>query len=261
MSTRDEEGASADVSPEVSGDSGDTGRAPPPSRETKRKRGDAGEARPGWKPRVVSSLGTGLLNAILATCRVTTEGEPNFRQFWDAGRPVVFCLWHGRLIPCTYHHRQQGVVTLISQHRDGEYITGVVHRWGYTAVRGSSSRGGLEALRELIRWVRRGRSLAITPDGPRGPREVMKPGPVLIAQRTGAPIIPVAASASRAWVFGGWDRFLIPKPFSRMHIEYGEPVHVPRELDEAGIAAAAEDVQARVAALKTRVDAVTGFRA
>jgi lysophospholipid acyltransferase (LPLAT)-like uncharacterized protein len=217
--------------------------------------------RPGWKPRVVSALGTGLLNSILATCRVSTEGEENFRRFWDAGKPVVFVLWHGRLIPCTYHHRGQGVVTLISQHRDGEYITGVVDRWGYTAVRGSSSRGGLEALRELIRWVRRGRSLAITPDGPRGPREVMKPGPVLIAQRTGAPIIPVAASASRAWVFGGWDRFVVPKPFSRMRISYGEPVHVPRELDEAGIAAVAEEVQARVAALKTRVDAAVGFRA
>ena len=205
--------------------------------------------------RAVASLGAAVLNRLMGTTRITTEGEENFRRFHREGKPVVFTLWHGRLLPCTYHHRGQGVVTLISQHRDGEYITRVVRKWGYTAVRGSTTRGGLEALRELIRHVKDGRSLAITPDGPKGPRETMKPGPVIIAQRTGAPVIPVVSGADRAWFFGGWDRFLIPKPFARLHIIYGEPVFVPRRADEAEIQAISADVERRLAEMMRRVDA------
>lgn len=204
--------------------------------------------------RWITSAGGAALNALMASCRIQTVGEENFRQFWRAGIPVVFALWHGRLLPCTYHHRHQRVVTLISQHRDGEYIARVVHGWGYTTVRGSSSRGGVEALREMVRWVKAGRSLAITPDGPRGPREQMKPGPLLVAQRTGAPIVPVATSASRAWYFGGWDRFLVPKPFARLQIEYGAPLEVPRRVGEAEMAGLSQTLQGRMDELMRRVD-------
>jgi lysophospholipid acyltransferase (LPLAT)-like uncharacterized protein len=207
-----------------------------------------------WHQSALAAVGGAGLDGIMGSCRYRTEGEENFRQFWREGKPVVFTLWHGRLLPCTYHHRHQGVVTLVSLHRDGEYITRAVRRWGYTAVRGSTSRGGLEALRELIRHVKQGRSLAITPDGPRGPREKMKPGPVIIAQRTGAPIIPVASAASRGWFFGGWDRFLIPQPFARCQIAYGEPVFVPRHADEAQIHAVMEDVETRLGGLMRRVE-------
>ena len=205
------------------------------------------------KVRRVSAFGQRLLESILGTCRIRTIGEEHFRPFWDAGKPTVFVLWHGRLLPCTYHHRRQGVVTLVSQHRDGEYIARIVERWGFTAVRGSSSRGGLEALRDLMRWVRRGRSLAITPDGPRGPREVMKPGPLLIAQRTGAPIIPTECTASRAWFFGGWDRFLVPQPFSRITIEYGAPVFVPRDATEERLAEIGHEIERTMAAMRRRL--------
>jgi hypothetical protein len=201
-----------------------------------------------------AALGGTALDALMRTTSVRTEGEENFRQFWREKRPVVFTLWHGRLLPCTYHHRHQDVVTLVSHHRDGEYITRLVQKWGYTAVRGSSSRGGLDALRELVRHLRNGRSLAITPDGPRGPREKLKPGPLLAAQLTGAPIIPVASGASRASYFGGWDRFLIPHPFARLQIAYGEPVYVPRRADEAELQAVADEVEGRLGGLMRRVD-------
>ncbi|MDB4948714.1 MAG: hypothetical protein JWM27_1363 [Gemmatimonadetes bacterium] len=205
------------------------------------------------KVRRIAAVARKAMESILGTCRIRTVGEEHFRPHWDAGKAVIFVLWHGRLLPCTYHHRQQGVVTLASQHRDGEYSARILDRWGFVAVRGSSSRGGLEALRELMRAVRRGRSLAITPDGPRGPREVMKPGPLLIAQRTGAPIIPTESAASRAWFFGGWDRFMVPKPFSRITIEYGEPVYVPRDADEAQLEAIARDVERRLAEMRARM--------
>jgi hypothetical protein len=202
----------------------------------------------------LATLGSAALNALMSTCRYRREGVENYDQFWRAGKPVIFTLWHGRLLPCTHFHRQQGVVTLISHHRDGEYITRVVRRWGFIAVRGSTTRGGLDALRELIQHVRAGRSLAITPDGPKGPREKMKPGPVLIAQRTGAPIIPVVSGASRASYFGGWDRFMIPHPFACLQIAYDEPVFVPRRAGEAEIQAIMDDVERRLGALMKRVD-------
>jgi len=202
----------------------------------------------------LAALGSVALNALMGTCRYQREGVEHYDQFWRQGKPVIFTLWHGRLLPCTHFHRHQGVVTLISQHRDGEYITRVVRRWGFTAVRGSTTRGGLDALRELIQHVRAGRSLAITPDGPKGPREKMKPGPVLIAQRTGAPIIPVVSGASRASYVGGWDRFMIPHPFARLRIAYGEPVFVPRRTGEAEIQAIMDDVERRLGALMKRVD-------
>jgi lysophospholipid acyltransferase (LPLAT)-like uncharacterized protein len=202
----------------------------------------------------VAALGSVALNALMGTCRYQREGVEHYDQFWRQGKPVIFTLWHGRLLPCTHFHRHQGVVTLISQHRDGEYITRVVRRWGFTAVRGSTTRGGLDALRELIQHVRAGRSLAITPDGPKGPREKMKPGPVLIAQRTGAPIIPVVSGASRASYFGSWDRFMIPHPFARLRIAYGEPVFVPRRAGEAEIQAIMDDVERRLGVLMRRVD-------
>lgn len=184
-----------------------------------------------WLQALAAALGGAALGALMASCRYEEEGAEGFRRPWSAGPPVIFNLWHGRLLGPTYHNRGQGVVTLVSRHRDGEYITRAVRRWGYTVVRGSASRGGREALRELIRHVRAGRSLALTPDGPRGPFQRMKPGPVLIAQRTGAPIIPVGAAADRARFFGSWDRFLIPLPFARVRIVYGEPLHVPRDAD------------------------------
>ena len=208
----------------------------------------------GLKTRLVAGAGGGVLRGLLETCRVQHRGIRNFEQFYERGRPVVFVLWHGRLLPCTYFNRHQRLVTLVSQHRDGEYISRIVEGWGYTTVRGSSSRRSAGALRELVRHVRAGRSLAITPDGPRGPREVMKPGALLAAQLSGAPIIPAAGGASRAWWFEGWDRFMIPQPFSRVRIAYGEPVHVPREAGEKELEEISAVVQARLGELVRLVD-------
>ncbi|HKK93300.1 MAG TPA: lysophospholipid acyltransferase family protein, partial [Longimicrobiales bacterium] len=120
----------------------------------------------------------------------------------------------------------------------------VLQRLGYGTARGSSTRGGVRALRELLRAGRSGRVLAVTPDGPQGPREVMKTGPLVLAGRSGVPIIPIGVGMSRAWRLSSWDRFSIPRPFSRVHIRYGDPVHVPPDLDEAGMEALRERVQA-----------------
>lgn len=205
--------------------------------------------------RLVAGLGGGLLASLFATCRVEATGEENYLRFWRERRPVVFVLWHGRLLSGTYHQRGKGLVALISEHRDGEYIARVVERWGYGTVRGSSTRGGTGALRGLIHHVRQGRSVVVTPDGPRGPREKLKPGALMVAQLSGAPIIPVATGADRAWhVEGGWDRFQIPKPFSRVHVLYGSPVPVPREIGPEQLESIGARVEARLGDLMRTVD-------
>lgn len=194
------------------------------------------------------------LDALLGSARFEAEGEEHFLRYRHAAQPVIFVLWHGRLLPLSYRHRGQGVVTLVSRSADGEYLTRVLEHWGYLSARGSSNRGGTTALREMVRHARAGRSLAITPDGPRGPRQKLKPGVLLAAQLTGAPLIPVAAGASRAWWFGKWDRFLVPQPFSRVHVTYGAPLCVPRDLQATALEEIGERLEDTLNELLRRVD-------
>jgi lysophospholipid acyltransferase (LPLAT)-like uncharacterized protein len=151
------------------------------------------------------------------------------------GERCIYALWHARMLPLIYAYRGLGVAALVSRSRDGELIAGVIERIGYVAARGSSSRGGQQGFNELVRFAEQGRSLTITPDGPRGPREVVKPGLVWLASLTGLPVLPVASAARRSWVLRSWDGFRVPHPFATVRISYGEPVQVPPGLDEAGV--------------------------
>lgn len=201
------------------------------------------------------ALGKYLLDALLATVRFRVRTPEPHRPLTAHGA-VIYTLWHGRLLPLTFLHRRQNIATLISQSSDGEYIARVVERWGYTAVRGSSSRGGSAALREMVKLARTGRSLAITPDGPRGPRQQLKPGVLTLAQLSGQPIIPMSASATRAWwVDARWDLFLVPKPFATVFVRYADPVYVPRDADETATAAIGREVEATLKRLTEETDA------
>lgn len=212
------------------------------------------------KRRLVSGVGGGALTAMLRTTRWTVRNREHYDRWWGARRPAVFALWHSRLLPCSYYHRGEGLATLISQHRDGDYIAGVVEGWwGYRAVRGSSSRGGSAALREIVRVLKQGTAMAITPDGPRGPRQRMKPGLLLAAQIAGVPVIPTTAGASHGWWMNSWDRFLVPKPFSRIVMEYGEPVFVPRSAGQEEVGRIGEEVERRLNEMTARIDAELGW--
>lgn len=209
--------------------------------------------RSGWRYAVAGRAGGVALDAVMRTVRQHVTNEQAYSERTEQGKPVIFALWHGRLLPLGFLHRGQDIVCLASRSADGEYITRILQHWGFGVVRGSSSRGGDTALRELIRVVRAGRSVAVTPDGPRGPRERLKPGVLQLAQLTGAPLVPLAAAASRAWWFVSWDHFLVPQPFARLHVAYGDPIFVPRdEKDLTGITARTE---ATLADLMARVDA------
>lgn len=204
---------------------------------------------------IAGIAGRRLVDALLGTVRFRVMTPQPHLEIVQQGGGVIYTLWHGRLLPLTYFHRRQGIATLISRSGDGEYIARVVERWGYHAARGSSSRGGSAALRELVKAARHGASLAFTPDGPRGPRQKLKRGVLTAAQLSGLPIIPMSGAATRAWWLEGWDSFLVPKPFSTMYLRYGVPVYVARDATESELSALELQVEATLNELTERADA------
>lgn len=180
------------------------------------------ERRLAWTVRV----GVLMLRALASTWRVRYVDDGPVRAMDAAGQPYVFALWHGQLLPLLWAHRGRGIAILVSEHRDGELIARVAHALGMRTVRGSSSRGAARALIGLVRHLEEGHPIAVTPDGPRGPARQFAPGALVAAQRSGAPIVAVAASASRAWRLRSWDRFIIPMPFARVVVAYGAPTRV-----------------------------------
>ena len=210
--------------------------------------------RDGLRFRLAGSVGGRVLDGLFRTATFDVIGEENYAPVRDRGTPCFMVIWHGRLLPAGYYHRGRGMVGLISRSEDGEYIARVLRRWGYDAVRGSSSRGGMPALREIVRLARSGRTIAITPDGPRGPRQKLKPGVLAAARATGLPMVPVAAGADRAWWFESWDRFLVPQPFARIRVAYGAPYEVPRDADEAELERRARVIEAELNRLVDTVD-------
>ena len=163
------------------------------------------------------------------------------------GPPVIFAVWHNRLASCMvawhgYVRRQRPtgrLAALISASKDGGLLANALDRFGVHPIRGSSSRRGRQALLECATSIERGYCIAVTPDGPRGPKYSMQPGVIALAQVTGAPIIPVTVQIRRRISLGSWDAFQIPLPFAAMHITFCEPIHVGRdsgETDRAEIA-------------------------
>ncbi|MEX2466524.1 MAG: lysophospholipid acyltransferase family protein [Gemmatimonadota bacterium] len=196
----------------------------------------------GLKYEAAGVLGAGLLGALFLTTRFDVVGRESFEQFRKQGRPVIFVFWHGQLLPLIHCHRNEGVVVLVSEHGDGEYVTRVIERNGFDTVRGSSTRGGMKGLKGLVRAAHAGHDLALTPDGPRGPHGVFKPGALAAAQMTGAPIIPLAAGSSSGWHFRSWDAFLVPRPLARVSVEYLPPRFVPRDAERTDLEAIAKEV-------------------
>lgn len=168
----------------------------------------------------------GLVRLLAATWRYRVRGWEHVTTARASGRPVIYVLWHSRILPLLYHRRDEGMALLISRHRDGGYLAELSERWGYRVVRGSSKRGGDVGLLGLVRHLRQGGEVAITPDGPRGPAERMKPGALAAAQHANALVIAAGARTSAAWWIRSWDRFCLPRPFAAVDIVYGPPFAV-----------------------------------
>ncbi|MGQ0712442.1 MAG: lysophospholipid acyltransferase family protein [Gemmatimonadaceae bacterium] len=176
--------------------------------------------------RWVARLGSVLVRVLASTWRLRIINAEAHRRVQAAGQPVIFTFWHGKMLPLLWQHRKRDTAIVISEHGDGEIIARIAHSLGYRSVRGSSSRGGERALLGTVRELQEGHDVAFTPDGPRGPLESFAPGALIVAQRTGAPLVFITVDAPHAWRLRSWDRFLIPKPFARVLIAYEDPLYV-----------------------------------
>lgn len=181
---------------------------------------------------LIPPLAATLIRMIRLTIRIRHVNSDSVDRMIEEGRKYILAFWHGHLLLMVYTKYTTPIVTMISRHRDGELIAKTVEYFGAGSARGSTTRGGAVALREMIEAARNGSTLAITPDGPRGPRHVVQIGVVQAAQATRLPVVPVAFVAKRKIRLRSWDRFEIPRPFTRGLFLYGDPIEIPRRMDK-----------------------------
>jgi lysophospholipid acyltransferase (LPLAT)-like uncharacterized protein len=185
-----------------------------------------------------------LIKLIGRTVRFEIDGWENWVAASRDGKTPIYAFWHNRVFLSTYFWKRRGIVVMTSQSFDGEYIARFIQRFGYGAARGSSTRGATGAVVEMVRLMRAGCPTAFTIDGPKGPPYVAKMGAVLLAKKTGNPILPFTITAQRFWeAKKSWDRFQVPKLFSRARVTIAPPIFVPPDTDEARLNAGRDELQ------------------
>lgn len=187
-----------------------------------------------------------LISLIGKTLKFETIGWENFEAIEQAGKIPIYTFWHNRIFAGTYFFRNRGIVVITSQSFDGEYIARFIQRFGYGAIRGSSTRGGVKALVEMIRGMREGLPMGFTVDGPKGPKYVAKSGACLLAKKTGNPLMPFSVECDKFWTINSWDKLQIPKPFSRARVIISAPIYVPKTADEKEIEKKREELQSKL---------------
>jgi lysophospholipid acyltransferase (LPLAT)-like uncharacterized protein len=208
----------------------------------------------------ISAVGYPLVSALAATYRWRERGREHLDAVNRAGRPPIMAFWHGRILPATYYFRDRGIVVITSENFDGEWIAGIIRRFGYGTARGSTSRGARKALLQLTRDMAAGMPAAFTLDGPRGPARVAQAGAVWLAKATGNPVLPFHIEADRYWTLDSWDRTQIPKPRATTAIAIGEPFDVSREAGDDEIERARQELERRLLELERQARGLLGTR-
>ena len=187
----------------------------------------------------IATLGYPVVRALTSTWTWKVSGAEHVDTITKSGHHPILALWHGRILAATPYFANRGIVAMASENFDGEWIARLLDRFGYGAARGSTSRGGPAALRQLVRDVK-AHGVAFTVDGPRGPAEVAQPGAVWLAKATGQPLLPFHSEAASSWTLNSWDQTQIPKPFTTVAMAIGTPIYVghdagPHELEESRV--------------------------
>lgn len=211
-------------------------------RQSRRKRAEVA---------AIARLGYPAIRLLGSTWRWKVSGAEHDEAIARTGDRPILALWHGRILPATIYFRRRGIVAMASENYDGEWIARILLRFGYGAARGSTSRGGPMALRQLVRDVKQN-GVAFTLDGPRGPAEVAQSGAVWLSKVTGNPLLPFHSEAASSWTMHSWDRTLVPKPFTTVAMAIGEPLYVPRAADDRALESWRLRLEGSLAACKTR---------
>ena len=209
--------------------------------------------------RILCWLAAQYIRLAYVSGRWTVRGAGIPARLWDEGRPFILCFWHGRLsmMPCSW---RSGIPIhmLISHHRDGQLIADTVSHFGIRTVAGSTRHGGSGALRAMLRTLKGGEAIGITPDGPHGPRMRASNGITTLARLSGVPIVPATFSIDKRRVLSTWDRFIVPWPFGRGVIVWGDPIDVPRDADDQALEAARQRVEDSLNAITAEADRLCG---
>lgn len=194
-----------------------------------------------------------LIKLIGRTVRFQVEGWENWEAAASAGKIPIYTFWHNRVFLATYFWRRRGIVVMTSRSFDGEYIARFIQRFGYGAARGSSTRGAVGALVEMVKLMQAGSPAAFTIDGPKGPRYVAKMGAVLLAKKTGNPILPFTISPARFWsAKKSWDQSQVAKPFTRALVVIAPPIYVAADADEEMLESKRQELQGALDAINER---------
>lgn len=200
---------------------------------------------------VALSIAPPAIRGLSRTWRRVIDGEEHVRAARANGGGYFMALWHGRMLVPAAHHGHQGYSVLVSPSGDGDVSEALLEKLGYGIVRGSTGRRASAALREMLRLLRAGKPIAITPDGPRGPPRTLTQSLAWMASATGFPVVPCGFVGASAWHLNSWDRFTIPKPFSRIALVYGEPIYVERRGDD-DLALTSDEIRRRMDAAEAR---------
>ena len=201
--------------------------------------------------RIIIWLGYAIIRLIGPTLRVSVSYEEGAQKTLDE-RPLIASFWHSCMIPATYIFRDMGIRVMSSNSYDGEYMGRIIHKFGFLAVKGSSSRNAVRALLGLRRALEEGWTVAFTLDGPRGPRHKVKPGPVALARSSSLALTMFHAAVDRAWVLNTWDRLMIPDAFSRVLVRVGKLIPVPEDASD-------DDIERYTTELQVSLDRVCEF--
>ena len=208
-----------------------------------------------WWMHTVAFAGAAFIRALGVTWRITQDRP----EIYDTARAqsgnLIFAFWHGRLLPLTWTYRNRAIHVLASEHRDGDLLARTIRFLGFGNVRGSSTRGGVRGIRNLVAAIHAGFDVGITVDGPVGPRYVVKPGPIEVAKLSGAAIVPVSTASHRHKTFASWDAFELPAAFTRVYVGFGDPVIVPADADGEAIEEYRRTLERRLCDLTDAMDA------
>jgi len=222
----------------------------PPESDWKASRGKRLQAS------AIAAVGYPSIHVLARTWRWRAEGLEQLDAVRATGRYPIMAFWHGRILPSIYFFRHRNIVVITSDNFDGEWVAKIIHRFGYTTVRGSTSRNAARVALQAKRRMEEGHAVGITVDGPRGPALVAQPGAIWLARVTGNPIVPFHIEAGSFWTAKSWDAAQIPKPFSRIGIVLGQPFHIPAEADAAELEARRRELEQRLMALQPRARTV-----